>query len=342
MSALGSHLRRSVQRAAQRLSQAVAPHMAVSLERSDGSRVVALARGPDVLSVDAGPNAVPEGNPGFAAIELPSTQYLTREMRLPPLDDQELLDAVGLEVASVSPFPADDLLWAYAGRTGADLSRHVDVVICSRKRVAEWLSDRQVGGSTEVWAIQGLGVPVILPWGGETLRQQKTERVGQWRLALAALAVALLAGVLVTPVLQLRLKAIAAGQAHERLAAESRPALDARAALLDDAALVNQIRKHGAAQAEPLKVLNTLSQFIPDTAWLQGVKLEGMTVSLTGMAANATDLFQRLERTPGVLAVKPTSPVTRGQGGALERFTVDVVLSPAVYGRLPDASGGAS
>ncbi len=338
LGALAQRLSRAVRGHAARVASLVAPDLSVRLIRADGTAVRAAVRGRRVMALTSVAAARAQ-EPSFLAIELPAALYLSRELRLPPLTDAELESALALEVASASPFVADDVLWGYADRPDAADGRWVDLVMCSRSAVLKWLDANLHSAPAELWAIDGLGAPVVLPWGPELPRLQRARRVGAERLALAGLALLLLLGVAVTPVLQLRQKAIAAGQSHERLAGEAKSALDARAALMDEVALADQVQKLGAGQADPLKVLNVLSQFIPDTAWLQAVKLEGMTASLTGMATNATELFQQLERIPGVVAVKPTSAVTRGQGGQQDRFTVDITLNPAAFARLPPLGG---
>ena len=77
----------------------------------------------------------------------------------------------------------------------------------------------------------------------------------------------------------------------------------------------------------------------PDDAWILSLKVEGLTASLTGNAANAAALMRQLEQMPGAREVRATSAATRRIDGTRESFNIEVRLDPAVFGRLPPTEG---
>jgi len=153
------------------------------------------------------------GSSRFDAVELPTDLFLVRQLVLPAMPPEQLGQAIALDVKTLSPFPAQDLLWGYTSsvREGGSILAHM--VLASRQQVDAYLLARRVQlglNAHEVWAMAAPGKPVVLPGWNESLRQQdrvKRRRAGYGLLGLACI---LVMAAVVTPVAQSRLRAIEA------------------------------------------------------------------------------------------------------------------------------------
>ena len=248
-----------------------------------------------------------------------------------------------LDVASASPFPAGDLVWAHGVRFDDAEKAHANIVLASRRQIDTWLIEgghaARPGPTPELWAVAGLSSPIVVPGHGEAARATQAARGRRLNLALIGLAALLIGALAVTPTLQLRARAIAAGQAFESLHGRAAPAVAQRDQIVQQAEKATAIRDHLAAQADPVKVLEALTRATPDDAWILSLKVEGLTASLTGNAANAAALMRQLEQMPGAREVRATSAATRRFDGTRESFNIEVRLDPAVFGRLPPTEG---
>ena len=122
---------------------------------------------------------------------------------------------------------------------------------------------------------------------------------------LIGLAALLIGALAVTPTLQLRARAIAAGETFESLHGRAAPAVAQRDQIVQQAEKATAIRDHLAAQADPVKVLEALTRATPDDAWILSLKVEGLTASLTGNAANAAALMRQLRIDQQLLQTRP-------------------------------------
>ena len=137
------------------------------LQQADGSQSLWQVRGDQFQRMPeaAGTPPVP-----FNALELPDALYLRRTLVLPRLTDEELASAVALDVASASPFPAGDLVWAHGVRFDDAEKAHANIVLASRRQIDTWLIEgghaARPGPTPELWAVAGLSSPIVVPGHG--------------------------------------------------------------------------------------------------------------------------------------------------------------------------------
>ena len=312
---------------------------------ADGGERPCVAQG-QVLSIgpaDGDPESAREAV--FQALELPEDRFLRRTLHLPRLAEAELRDAVALDVAAASPFAAQDLRWAFAVSPSPQAdSLRVDAVMTSEPQLSAWLHDsreRLSGQTPETWAVAGLPEPVHLAGEGDAERQRFAARGKRQRKLLAALVALLLLGLLVTPVLQTRAQAKSAQRAYRQLEAQAASVMAVREQATAHADILGAARKVQAGHAHMLKALDVLTTAIPDDAWIQGLKLDGLTVSLTGRAANSASLVQGLEKVPGINSVRLTGPVTRVPNATTEAFSLEIKLAPDPFALALPTEGGA-
>ncbi|MBR0567246.1 PilN domain-containing protein [Azoarcus sp. L1K30] len=287
------------------------PQEPVRVLRADGSEFCALDG--EVLAA-ASPNV------RCVAIELDEDDLLRRSLVLPPMADAELRAAIELEASSASPFAAEDLAWTYRLRS-ADAGMLVDLVLTSKRRIAACLDAQRsrIGDAqAEVWAPG----QIAFPGYGENTRHKRTRRARARVLGVLGIVVLLVAGILLTPTLQLRERAIEAQLAYTALVGTAAP----QAALRERIVAANE--RIAAAQGilgqpvSALALINTLTQQLPDDTVLNLLEIRGDKVRMAGQTDNAAGLMQKLGAQPSFRDVRAPSASARA-GTGKESFTIE-------------------
>jgi general secretion pathway protein L len=343
------HLGQDLRRAWQGLEQSpllswLTPEPTVRLLHSDGQ--ASLWQMGATPSVRRGAAAGPA--PRFTAVELPQELFLQREISLPALADDQVRAAVALEVQSASPFAAADLAWGYRSAEAGNGQLRVVAVMASRPQVAAHLQSLPslktphppLGAGAapespqvpEVWAFaDAVRQPVVLAGYGEPRRLRHIAIRRNAGHGLLALALVLLAAIALTPTAQLRMRAVEAMRLHAELVERAAPLVDKREALMQSVEQLKGLSHELAGRIDPLRVVETLTQVLPDDTSVQNLKLQGAKVTISGVTANASSLMQLLGAQPGLRDVRAPSAATRAPGAQRESFVVEFVLDPASF-----------
>lgn len=285
----------------------------------DGRRLVSVANAPA---------------PRFTAIEVPADSLLHRSLGLPAMADAQIAQAVGLEISTVSPFPATDVVWGYVAQARPEGGLRVDAALASRKQVQDFLDqqhERLKGVETEVWAFPDAGTPIALAgWGGDRRARHAAlrRRIG-YGLVLGALL--LVAAMAVTPIAQLRLRAIEAAVGYSELQGRAMPLVAQREAFMQAIERMGLLREILSEQADGLRLLEVLTQVLSDDTSLQSMEVKGLKVRITGLTANAATLMQQLGQQTGFRDVRAPVAAVRNPGASLDSFNIEFQLEPAVW-----------
>lgn len=314
------------------------PDAPVLLLQADGGQ--SLWRGDTRFSTKADASST-----SFIAIELPPERVLQRSLAMPAaMSAVDLAHAAALEARTFSPFAAHDLVWGYRAHAPRRGHCQVDIVLASRRQIAQYLTeqtDRLKGFAVpEIWVLAQNARPVVLAGFGETARHAFTARRRRLGYGLLALALALVAAMAITPTLQLRLRALQAVAAYDSLAARTAPVVRQRELLLQSAEHMNGLAELLADRMEPLRVLEKLTQVLPDDTALQSFKLQGTKVMLGGLTSNTAALLQLLGQQAGLREVRSPAAATRMGASGKESFSIELMLDPEVFGvpKVPAAS----
>lgn len=284
-------------------------------------------------------------SPRFIAVALPEDLVLHREIRLPSIPDEDLPQALALQAAAFSPFAESDLVWGYrAARTDAG-ALLIDLALASRRQVEAYLQqqtplvDAKQTTVPEVWVFCARSKPIVLAGFGEPQRLAYARQRRRWHYVLLAGMAIWLAAIAVTPSLQLRARAVDAYGKHQQLVSQTAHLVKARAELMQANESLTAVADILAGRIEPLRVLDRLTQVLPDDTALQGFTLKGQQLTLTGLTANASVLMQILGEQTGIREVKAPSAAIRVAAGASakENFVIELALDPAVFGVAPAA-----
>lgn len=272
--------------------------------------------------------------PRFVAIEMPADRLLHRTLNLPTMTDAQVAQAVALEISTVSPFPAEDLVWGHVLQMRPEDGLRVNAVLASRKQVQGFLEqqrDRLKDGDTEVWAFSEEGTPVAFTgWGGSRRARhiERHQRIG-YGLVLGALL--LVGGMAVTPVAQLRLRAIEAAVGYSELQEQALPLVAQREAFMQAIDRMGLLRDVLSEQADGIRLLEVLTQVLADDTSLQSMEVKGLKVRVTGLTANAAALMQHLGQQAGFRDVRAPVAAVRNPGASLDSFNIEFQLDPAVW-----------
>lgn len=309
------------------------PTVPVLLLQDDGKKSLWLG------AIEQPQRGIQSHQVGFAAVELPERSILRRTLNLPSMAEQDVASAVALDVRSVSPFAPDDLVWGYHAGPARQGVRTIDIALASRKQVAQYLAAQaerlKAEQLPEVWVCTAQRSPIVFQGYGESQRFAHSARRRHLGYALLLLMVGLLAAIAVTPAAQLRLRAVEAVHAYEAIAKETAPLVSQREQLLQSAEQLGVLAEVLAGRIEPLRVLEKLTQLLPDDTSVQTLKIQDAKVTLMGVTTNTSTLMQLLGDQEGLHDVRAPSAATRFPGALKESFVIEFTLDPQVYGVVP-------
>lgn len=324
------------------------PMLPVRLFEADGALSLWLVREGAARKIASGDGAA-ERRARFVAIEAPGALLLRRQLTLPPLAHAALQQALSLEARSSSPFAADDLVWGYTvqtPKTGAAQAAkamptlQVDLALASRKQIDDYLIQAQQrlpakSAQPELWALAPGRPPVVLRGFGEALRHGMLARLRFIACALLVLAIGLAIMLAATPTLQLRSRAIEAVMSFDALYRRAAPLLREREALLQTQAQLAALQGVLAEHVDPLRVIELLTQALPDDSTVFGLQIQGSKLSMNGQTGNAAALMQRLSAHPLLHEVRAPSAATRPPGASKDSFTIELSLDTKALALAP-------
>ena len=276
------------------------------------------------------------GSPQRIRLNLAPAEYLSRQLTLPRAAKPNLAEAVRYQLPQLTPFSADQLLYACGEHpdSPADGPLSVWLVAIPRERVARAL--RLIGQSPPDSPLAlrhppAAGEPLALSW-----RVAETSRTPQHRKRLAWVGlIGLLIGVITLHFVnrqqeqavldstldEVRSRAVQVGNLRDRLTAAN-----AQTAWLDE---------HKQSSVSTLALLNELAERLDDKTWLQGLELQGRRVTMRGISSSPATLIETLEASQLLKDVRFESAITRDNRGQGDRFNISAEIE------LPTEGGGA-
>ncbi len=279
----------------------------------------------------------------FWVIELPEALVLRKQIQLPPLDPHDCASAAQLEAQAISPFPADDLLWGYAIQSRSATAVRLQLALVSRKQIAPWLQEKRAAMAQlrkpgqplqepEIWVFTPQGSPIVFQGFGEVLRARAARAKTMRNAAGVLLAVLLLGAIAVTPVLQLRMRALEGAQSFSALVAKTKDVAAEREQLMQSADRVGTLVELLAERIDPVRVMGMLTAELSDDTALQTARIQNTKVTITGLTSDSSALMQKLSNLDGIKDVKAPSAATRMQGASRESFSIELTLDPKIFG----------
>jgi general secretion pathway protein L len=296
------------------------------------------ARWPDGTSrvcMGASLTPAPEGrHPRFHALVLPSDIVLTHSLKLPHLLEAEIEQALELELQTISPFPANQLEWGWRIDEVTEHGIQTTLAFASKAHVSDYLdrhqSRIQSGSPMEVWA-EADGIVVLKGFGEH--RRKTRMRAQRRQLVFTLIATVLLVAAFASaPIWQIRARAIDAQNQFAQLQSDAFLYVESRNALTLANEKAMAIGSYLDGQANAPQVLDTLTELLPDSAWISRLDIDGRRVRLTGQAADAAGLMELLRARAEFSDLRALSPITRGRDGR-DTFSFELMVMPRLEGQ---------
>ena len=272
----------------------------------------------------------------FDAIDLPEDILLCRTLHVPAMSQAQTAQAVELDLRSASPFAAADMVWGYSAQPAQTGGLDIEAVLVSRKQAEHYVGTQlhrltNSAAIAEVWVFTPQGTPIVLAGWGEARRAQHSAKRRYIAYGLLASALCLMAAMSITPTLQLRLRAIEAAYAYDKLQARTAPLIGQREAFVRSIDDLENLRGILAERVDPMPLFEAITQTLPDDTSLQSLQVQGLKVTINGLTSNAATLMQLLGAKNGFKEVRSPSAATRSPGATAENFIIEFELDPTVF-----------
>ena len=305
--------------------RALTPSVSVRLHQASGQRTWWRMAQDEAYPITAPANQQPQVN----AIELYAQDVLERNLTLPALPPADLTQAVQLEVAALTPFKPEQTVFGYRVQPATADRVRVDLALTSRQHMDVLLFQHARISRPEVWVLPASGAsgagdgalhPICMPVVGNRVRQRLVRHGRRLRLLLLGLAGLLLLALAVTLTMQLRQRALAAQSALAALTAETAPQQAVRETLQIQTERMISLHEVAGDQLQAVKALALVTEALPETAWINLMRVEGGKMFISGFANDAATLVQDLSKRSGVHGARLSSPSAEiGRASCRER-----------------------
>lgn len=319
------------------------------LQRFDPS--IRVTRGGQVILYRAdaplGEGVAPDEQTLLSAVALSADAVLLKTLHLPASAEEDLNDAMLLEVGLSSPFPDTDTraAWRVVGRHENVIE--VALAITSQAAIDDLLAepcDSLDAGAPipEVWAFDHQGIPISFAgYGGSERRSAYLRRLVH--------ASGLVAAVWLSCVVAITLLASATALRADRLDATFQQVRsDAAAAAIQRESLalgrtrLSAIERAISERPNYQYWLNHIAASAPDTVYLDRLNFDGHEVTVNGYSNNAAVYLRMLTEEPGYTDVTALSAFARDRNNGLERFSIQWrVTAPPTPPQLSDVDSEA-
>lgn len=265
----------------------------------------------------------------FSAHAVPGELCLFHGARLPHLVDEDILEALSLQVNGLSPFPADDTVWGWRINRVADEGLFLSCAMASRKQLQVHLESRVSADerlAPEIWAEDDKGF-IVLKGFGEQRRISRARKYRNRMVVLALGASVAIAAIPAAHLLQVRARVFDAQEQLLVLQSEAAPFIAARDRLLEDGERAGGVRDFIQSNVNPVWMLETLTELLPDDAHLNRFDLDGRRVRIAGQAKDGAALMEALRARSEFAELRALSPITRGRDG-LDVFNLELLVRP--------------
>lgn len=267
----------------------------------------------------------------FQGFLLPDHLVLWHPMTLPNLKDDAARAALKLQVKSLSPFLADDVIWGHTPLLSVQGGKKTHIAMASRKLTAQYMASFEGAvpkpNDFELWVevpeTHGL---LVLNGFGEKKRRQLAARWRAVNLCLVFLLAAIGFAAAITPAVQLRLRAIQAAQDYVNLQTQAAPAVQQRERLVQLDQHIKALQVETKQRLHPELILAKITKLLTDDTYVTSLQMQGDKILLVGQTTNTAALMQQLGAQAGVKDVKAPIATTKQRGADRETFNIEFTL----------------
>ena len=283
----------------------------------------------------------------FSAVALSADAVLLKTLHLPASAEEDLDDAMLLEVGLSSPFPDNDTRAAWRVVARRENVLEVALAITSQAAIDEALAEPRGSSDAgepipEVWALDYHGIPISFAgYGGSERRSAYLRRLVHASGLVAAVwvscvvAITLLAGATA-------LRADRLDATFQQVRSDAAAAARQRESLQLGRTRLSAIERAVSERPNYQYWLNHIAASAPDTVYLDKLNFDGHEVTVNGYSNNASVYLRMLTEEPGYTDVTALSAFARDRNNGLERFSIQWrVTAPPTPPQLSEADSEA-
>jgi general secretion pathway protein L len=278
---------------------------------------------------------------GFVIFELPAEKVIMRQITVPAQARKFLSGVVHNQIERLSPWPANGVVYGFEAEAGPEdaaamevrifMSARGDIDAAQRELAAIGLPiDRIVARDTISEGAEDVLAPVAL-WS--RLADASTERLPSAVRAIGGGIAAWVAGSLLiagwalvsTASIRSESEDVAArSKVLQRQVQAGRTASSLAALPFERAWLLK------STSISSVVLIEALSRSVPDSAYVNEIRLEKDSLRILGLAENVPALLAPLERSGQMSDAHFVAPTARGPDGKLFRFSVEAHVEPRI------------
>ena len=267
-----------------------------------------------------------------AAIVLPEDIVLLKTLKLPSFAEDNLADALALDVSANSPFAADDTRSGWRIKSRTEQGLEVNLAIVSASAAMKYISS--VTGShdpqaQEAWVMADEN-PLVLTGFGEVYREslytQRLVRAAAWVGASALIVLAIFAT-------SAGIKAFEAGRLEAKFAQATQSAANAsrfRTQLTGANETLTAANTVIANFPNPHQELARLTALLPDDSHLDQFSVRGKELRIRGQADDAASVMQSLTNVEDYASVTAPQAIRKVTSTNKELFYLDIETQSVV------------
>ena len=265
----------------------------------------------------------------FLAGHIPADLVLFKSFQFPESEEGLLAEAIAMEVAVSSPFTEEEQIagWKIIGRANATL----EVLIGISSRVAAETSLTELAAEAEaspphaasVCALHEDGHLIEFQGYGDAAREQTYLRALRRSAGALGAVAALVCIALALPVASSAYRSARLGAQYESIKEEAVTVDRSVESLHLQRARLNFILEDFESRPDYASRLEGIADTAPDGTFLEGLRIEGSEVEVTGYSDNAANYLRLLTEQDIYTNVNARSAFLREPRSGLERFTIN-------------------
>ncbi len=269
-------------------------------------------------------------------VHVPEAMVLTRQMQLPAAARENLYQVLGFEMDRHTPFKSDQVYYAFDTNKANSNKDTIDV---SLSWVIKANIDQALSALSD-WKLHEKQTELDKQTGEVRIRLHSGEyssaAVRRSGLLPIAVSMSLLLAIIVLPFWKQNEHLQELQAELDKMTQNASSAEQLQANVDTHAALLQYIYQKQQASPGMLKILNELSQLIPDSTWVKRLDVRNSVVHIQGESTEASSLIGVLESADSFSNVRFESPVTQDSIKQVENFQIamdidtDVINAGAV------------
>jgi len=259
----------------------------------------------------------------IVSLIIPDEHFLAKKMAFPKAASSNLREVLSFEMSRKTPFTPEQTYFDYLlNEKNEDLDKvHLELFLVPRDRVDSVLSE------LNTWGVELNSIRSVSQYDNSRLnllspekRHQDNAHSDNALLILVATTCLLLVALLFAPIIKQQ-KGLTLLETE--IVQQRKTAMRLQALRQDKEKILGQLqflKNKRANEISSLKLIDEVTQIIPDDTWLTRFVMKAGELQLQGESSNASSLIQTLDSSAYFTKVQFRSPVTQNRSTGKDKF----------------------